>query len=1004
MPKSQVKFSFYFIVLPLLIPGLLVAAWRCLFRNIAEQKNVFVETVIDFEEMRQMSREEGWKLKDLFAAMKENGASSVAISEDTLASLESEGRITVLSAKEIRKLSLDASLQHELPVNQPGSLWIHAEDSTLLDRIEQQLSWKIAASRLNRLHRNFLLVNKSAQGFRERVGLGFSSEYFDMANEAGLGLVVRVFNYPELSASSAARIIASIPSPASVSALLFAEEEMLGNRGDLDGVIDLFNNRSYRIGWIEFNTQEGIERYLKRLSASRPFVRVHSISRKEIDQVYNKTRAVARWVRAVKDRSMKMLYIRCFFQDDKRYIPDLVKFNLDYLSRIEKSLNKAGFKIARSYQERVNEPRHLVGNMSAAEKIAISLALLLGLPLLLKFSFFEELDDRWFLLMAVVSVVGFFLLSNENFIGISGLIGAFAYSSLGVIVACKSLEKEQTLARKLVNYFTILVFPSVIGGILIAGLYSEVEYLLKFAQFRGIKLAFILPVIWVFIWSLKQYGRGVLGMLNRPVTPIMAALAAAVGFAFVVYLLRSGNLTIVKPSAIEDSFRTFLENTLVARPRNKEFLIGYPAAALFIFFYLRRCLVILPLLAVFVQMGQVSVVNTLCHFHSPLYLSLLRIFNGFWLGIVLSVPTIVFAALVWLFMLLGNQNRSRVLLAGYLGFDNFGDELLWQNYFHRLRGRIPDIEIAVLAGDAIDVPQSCQVVRRRNWFEVIENLLSCRALIFPGGGILQASTSLGSLLYYSVLIFIARIGGAKVVMPAQGIGPWGENLQKFPWIFSVLSKLFVSIDYLTVRDVESQNSFCELTQIQPDVTADAAFIGEVGKLNISEAHSDLRLAVVLRSSVSDSEEICRHFLKIAEEVENLKIIPVVFQSGDEVVWQKCGWSDELVKARVGEPVFVDVDLIVSMRLHGCIIATAQAIPWLGIAYDPKVSSFAAACNWKFCFEPDKIDRQLLEQQLNLLASRKVDFAAKLARKANEMTRRAQQDLDAVVEILQSVQV
>jgi hypothetical protein len=39
-----------------------------------------------------------------------------------------------------------------------------------------------------------------------------------------------------------------------------------------------------------------------------------------------------------------------------------------------------------------------------------------------------------------------------------------------------------------------------------------------------------------------------------------------------------------------------------------------------------------------------------------------------------------------------------------------------------------------------------------------------------------------------------------------------------------------------------------------------------------------------------------------------------------------------------------------------------------------------------------------------LASRKVDFAAKLARKANEMTRRAQQDLDAVVEILQSVQV
>jgi hypothetical protein len=92
--------AFWLIVLPLLVPGLLVAGWRCLFRNLAEQKNIYVETVVDFEEIRQLGREEGWSLPQLFAALKKNGASSVAVSEDTLASLESEGKITVLNSKE----------------------------------------------------------------------------------------------------------------------------------------------------------------------------------------------------------------------------------------------------------------------------------------------------------------------------------------------------------------------------------------------------------------------------------------------------------------------------------------------------------------------------------------------------------------------------------------------------------------------------------------------------------------------------------------------------------------------------------------------------------------------------------------------------------------------------------------------------------------------------------------------------------------------------------------
>ncbi|GAB4284515.1 MAG: hypothetical protein Kow0029_31110 [Candidatus Rifleibacteriota bacterium] len=979
-----------------------------MFRYLAERKNIFVETVVDFEEMRQLSREEGWDLEKLFVAMKENGASSVAVSEDTLASLESEGRITVLSSKEIRKLSIDEGLKQDLPegVNTSAALWVHSEESELLDRIEQQLSWRIPAEKLIRIHRNFLLINKSAKGFKERVGLGFSRKYFDMAQKAGLGLVVRVFNYPGLTATGAAKIISSIPSPATTSALLFAEEEMLGNRGDLPGIIDLFKDRSYRIGWIEFNTQEGIDAYLRRLSGSRPFVRVHSISRKEIDQVYNRSRAVARWVRAVKDRSMKMLYIRCFFQDDSKYIADLVKFNLAYLKSIASSLNQAGFKIASNYEERISEPRHRVGVLSGAERVAMAIALLLGFPLLVKFSFVPELDEKWFFMVVPLTLIAYLMLNSNHFNAFAGLLGAISYSTVGVALAIGSLKDEKKSGVSgILKYLGLMVLPSVLGGILIAGLHSEIEYLLKFKQFRGIKFAFMIPVVWVFVWSLKEYGKGFFALLNKPVTPITALIGACLGFGLVVYLLRSGNLTIVKPSAIEDAFRTFLENTLIARPRNKEFLIGYPAAALFLFFLARKCYSILPIVAVFIQMGQVSVMNTFCHFHSSLSLSILRVFNGFWLGVLVAIPVTVIVALLWLLNLFGEEKGNKVLLAGYLGFGNYGDELLWQGFCERFLERHPEYEVCVLLKDEGNLPgnfkERVRPVGRQSYFTLLETLLSVKALIFPGGGVLQSSTSLLSLLYYTSLIFICKIAGARILLPAQGIGPWCGHDDKHKWFFKRLGKMLSSVDYISLRDYKSREFLQKIAKIDAIVSADYAFLAkDLVRQTPSPAKGSLTVAVVLRESVFESERIAKSLIELFREVENLSLLPVVFQQDDEKTWRNAGWDKEIYRADYNSARnFSDCDLVVSMRLHGCIVATAQAIPWIGIAYDPKVAGFAEACAWKYCYLPENVDKKLLEEKLNLLAVNKLQLAEKLSRKANELARRAEADFETVTKLL-----
>jgi polysaccharide pyruvyl transferase CsaB len=1008
MKDKSNKAGFLLILLPLLVPGLLVAGWRCLFRHMAEQKNVFVETVIDFEEMRRLSRDEGWKLNKLFEAVKKNGASSVAISEDTLSSLESEGRITVLSSDEIRKLSLDEGLQQNLPDDfaSPGALWVHAQEASLLDRIEQQLSWRISNDKIYRLHRNFLVISKSGQAFKEMVGLGFSTEYFAMAKDTGLGVVARVFNYPGLTLATATKIVNSIPEPAKISALLFADEEMLGNRGELNKIVRLFESRSYRIGWIEFNRQEGINTYLNELSRSRPFVRVHSISRKEIEQIYNRPRAVARWVRAVKGRSMKMLYIRCFFQNKEKYIDDLVQFNLDYLNSIKEALGQAGFKIAENHEQRLNDPRHLLGLISVPELLAMAIALALGFPLLIAFSFKLVAADKWYLITTGIVLVAFIVLSRSLFIALVGLVGAFSYSCLGVILAVQFLKRKGCEMGVLdyVKFFLIMILPTVAGGILIAGLHSEIEYLLNFKQFRGVKLAFILPVIWTFFWSIKETGSDFFKAFKRPLTPLTAIVGLAVFSGLLLYILRSGNLTILKPSALEDSFRTFLETTLVARPRYKEFLVGYPAAVLLIFACFRNWIPLMPVLAIFVQMGQVSVLNTFCHFHSPIILGLLRTVNGLWLGLLVALPVLLFAALFRLFSLAVGKKDKKVVLAGYIGFTNFGDEMLWKVFCRRLIRRLPDFKVALISGNQLEIPSDLiahlKVVERKNKFQMVENIFSASALIFPGGGIMQSTTSLGSLFYYSLLILLARIAGTKVLMPAQGIGPWGKYIGEYPRLFAFLGRLLHSVEYLSLRDGASGEFLGQIYDQEVAQTADLAFLGATGQANVKSApEQNLSVAVILRSSVKDSEKIAGIFIQAAGEIENLKIIPVSLQAGDDKVWLNNGWEEEirfLEDSDEADKIFNNCDLVVSMRLHGCILATLKAIPWIGLAYDPKVSGFARACKWKFCYSPDKIERKMIEDKLNLLAVRKVNYSEKLARIANEFSRKAEADFEAVV--------
>ncbi|MBC7345398.1 MAG: hypothetical protein H5U03_08285, partial [Clostridia bacterium] len=114
---------------------------------------------------------------------------------------------------------------------------------------------------------------------------------------------------------------------------------------------------------------------------------------------------------------------------------------------------------------------------------------------------------------------------------------------------------------------------------------------------------------------------------------VIVTVLAAIGY---VCLARTGNVT-AGVSGIELQMRQVLDAVLGVRPRTKEFLIGHPFMLLTLYLGYRYRYLPLLLLG---SIGQVSLMNTFAHIHTPLTISLARTFNGLWLGILVGLVLI----------------------------------------------------------------------------------------------------------------------------------------------------------------------------------------------------------------------------------------------------------------------------------------------------------------------------------------------------------------------------
>lgn len=305
-----------------------------------------------------------------------------------------------------------------------------------------------------------------------------------------------------------------------------------------------------------------------------------------------------------------------------------------------------------------------------------------------------------------------------------------------------------------------------------------------------------------------------------------------------------------------------------------------------------------------------------------------------------------------------HSKQYHVLMSGYYGFNNSGDEAILLAMHRNIEALGDNINITILSNK----PEETQskygidgVVYRFSLWQVVKALRKCDVLLSGGGSLLQDSTSTRSLLYYLSIIVGARMFGKKVMLYANGIGPVSKNSNRH------LVKMVVNkADLITLREGNSYEELRSMGVNNPEayVTADPVFtmdgISKDGAKRLMEKNGipvDKPLAGISVRNWRGMEERASEFAAFCDaiyETYGKNIVFIVMQVPDDVnislkVQAKMKNPSYILKENYSPYEIMGIisvmEFIVSMRLHTLIFAARQKIPFIGLIYDPKVEFY-----------------------------------------------------------------
>jgi len=292
---------------------------------------------------------------------------------------------------------------------------------------------------------------------------------------------------------------------------------------------------------------------------------------------------------------------------------------------------------------------------------------------------------------------------------------------------------------------------------------------------------------------------------------------------------------------------------------------------------------------------------------------------------------------------------TNIVLSGYYGSGNIGDEAVLAGILAGLREAGLSARVTVISADperTIREHAGVQAIPRMAPCAITRALLRADLFLSGGGSLFQDVTSARSPYYYLTVLRLAQILRRKTMIYAQGVGP----LQR-PAIRAAIAKAFNRASAITVRDQDSSALLREIgVTREAQVCADPSFLVEPDLDAADRIISDAGLTgrdivgIALRPWPGHDEwlaDAARDITALCAEIGAQPAFIPMQEPDDAVFGDASATLRHGGDPRVAKGLIARCRMIVGMRLHALIFAAAAGVPFVPIAYDPKVSSFAA---------------------------------------------------------------
>ncbi|WP_053955326.1 polysaccharide pyruvyl transferase CsaB [Inediibacterium massiliense] len=360
---------------------------------------------------------------------------------------------------------------------------------------------------------------------------------------------------------------------------------------------------------------------------------------------------------------------------------------------------------------------------------------------------------------------------------------------------------------------------------------------------------------------------------------------------------------------------------------------------------------------------------------------------------------------------------DRIVISGYYGFNNVGDESILTSIVGNLKEYITDVEITVLSAnpEGTSKKHQIQAVDRKNILEICRAIKKCDLFISGGGSLLQDVTSGRSISYYLAIILIALFLRKKVLIYSQGMGPINKWFNKcmVRWVLN-------RVDCITIRDEKSKKVLDEVGVCIPKI-----YVTTDPVISLHEGNISLGKEILIKEGINyqkpligfairgrdDNEEFVSNISTIADQIiEDFKvdIVFVPFHFGEDVkimdkIQNKMKQKAFFIQNRynIDEMLGIvgNLNLLIGVRLHSLIFSAVMNTPLIAISYDPKIDSFMESLQLKTLCSIENLNYKALHEEINYIQKNYEQVKNILEKRVQKLRDKLKTNEKVVIELL-----